>query len=209
MRKIFLILFVLMVWFSSCTKESLPRGVEKLQTNHQLSEPGQIEVLELLWLGCPSCRAFHRNWVSLKKRFGDKVVFRSIPATFDNWIFDARVYVAMEELGLINDGLLANYFDVRQGPERSKFASDIQVVAQWLEQRYGTQEQDFLNMFHSSVVEDRLRAIRELIGKYPVTSVPSILVSVPDDQASYLVINAQADAAEKAISQLIQRALPK
>ncbi|MEM9423715.1 MAG: hypothetical protein AAF975_02865 [Spirochaetota bacterium] len=208
MFKIFYAGAVLLVLLAACNKksfsETLPKGVQKLQTEHRLSDPEKIEVLEFLWLGCSFCRKFHKNWVSLKKQLGDKVAFRAVPATFENWLFDARVYVSLKELGLMNDGLLANYYEARQGPQKAELSQDVQAVARWLEQRYGTPAQDFLDIFGSSLVDDKLDEWGELIAKYPIDSVPIVLLSVPQRKESYLIHYTQGAATEKTILDLVK-----
>ena len=191
--------------FWACSGSGLPQGVQELEMRHE-PQAKNIEVLEFMWLGCPHCRTFHQNWVSLKRRFsGRGVRFGSVPAPFDNWRFDARVYLAFEKLGLISDGLLANYYAVRQGAEAKSFAGDSEKVAEWLSQRYDRSKEDFLEVFDSSSLESRLKDIEDLIGKYPVGGVPSVLISVVDTQKSYFVPFAHSAArTEKTIRRLLE-----
>ena len=189
----------------SCSGQILPQGVQELEMKHEPYAGTQnIEVLEFMWLGCPHCQIFHKNWVSLKRQFADSgVSFASVPAPFDSWHFDARVHLAFEELGLMNDGLLANYYAVRQGPEGKAFASDPEKAAQWLSQRYDTSKDDFLEIFGSSLLENRLQEIEEMIDKYPVRGVPAFLVSVIDTQKSYF-IPYEGENTEKTIQTLLE-----
>ncbi len=190
------------------SSNALPYGVKELKTKHALSEPGKIEVLEFMWLGCPHCRDFHPSWVSLKKQFGDRAHFRSVPASFDSWLFDAKIYLTLEQLDLLDDGLLANYYKARQGAQARSFASDENAVARWLQQRYGKPVQSFLSMFRSSLVQYRLREIQELMKKYPVRGVPAILISLPDSHKTYLVPFSQSARVGKNIRDILNKALP-
>ncbi len=211
-KKMLILCILLFSLLSSCNRaeEKLPRGVKKIQTKHRLIKTDKIEVLEFFWLGCNHCRYFHKNWVDLKRQFANRIEFRSIPATFENWIFDARVYLTMEQLGIANDGLLANYYEARQGEDSAKYVSDINAVAQWFQQRYGIEEQGFVNMFDSSLVEDKLKEMKELLVNYPmVTGVPTILISVPSQNSSYLVQYTERLAVQKTISDIVEKMLDK
>ncbi|WGK68653.1 thioredoxin domain-containing protein [Candidatus Haliotispira prima] len=209
MRKILFICVVLSGLFTACGDKPLPNNVSKLETQHALKTPGQVEVIKFFWLGCPHCREFHTNWVSLKRQFNGAVQFRSVPIAFDTWIFDTRVYVTIRELGLATDGLLANYYEARQGPDKERLAKDPTAVAKWLQQYYDSTEQDFLSMFESSLAEDKVQEIKELQAKYPISGVPAVLISMPDSKTSYLVSYAKAAATEKAIKDILEDILSK
>ena len=108
----------------------------------------------------------------------------------------------------MSDGLLANYYAVRQGPEGKAFASDSEKVAQWLSQRYDTSEESFLEMFGSSLLESRSQEIEEMMEQYLVTGVPAVLVSVVDAQKSYFVPYAHdGQSTEKTIRTLLDNLL--
>ena len=214
MFKKFLILALFVSFFIiSCrgkdSSASLPQNVTKFDTNHQLSSSDKIEVLKFIWLGCPSCQEFHTNGVNLKKEFGDKIILRDLPAVFDKWVFDSRVHIAMTGLGITDDGLLANYYEVRQGADSQKFAEDNQEIARWLNERYDIEPQSYLDMFDSIQIDIQIDQIRELMKKYPITKVPSVLISIPKSGVTYLVNYVGASETEKIIRDLISPNIDK
>ncbi len=210
MRNFFLILGPFLLFLLSFrSNENLPPGVQKLHTEHNLSLPQQIEVREFVWLGCLHCRKFHSSWTKIKEQFGDRANFLTVPAVFDNWYFDARIFVSMEQLGLIDDELMANYLEARQGNDAPTLSRDPKAVAKWLTQHYDVSQQAFLNMFQSDAVDSKLLQLKSIQQQYPIDAVPAVLISVPDSQTTYFVPFEQLASTSEAIVNLLQQLLPK
>ena len=54
---------------------------------------GQVEVLELFWLGCPHCEALEPTMKSFQKTKPDYVTFKQVPAVLNpGWSFHAKAF---------------------------------------------------------------------------------------------------------------------
>ena len=86
-----------------------PAAAQQMPAFTELNPPlptdtkGRIEVVEFFWYECPHCYALEPYLEAWVKKLPKDVEFRRVPATFnDRWNISARVYYALEAMGLID-----------------------------------------------------------------------------------------------------------
>lgn len=136
--------------------------------------PGQVEVIEFFWYGCPHCFAFEpylENWLAHKP---DNVVFRRIPATANPaWAPQAHAFYTAQVLGIV-DKVHKPIFDEIQ--VKRHFLNSEQDFEQFFE-KYGVGKQDFENAWNSFAVNTKLKQSKVLEERYRVLGVPTVIVA--------------------------------
>jgi thiol:disulfide interchange protein DsbA len=134
----------------------------------------QIEVLELFWYHCPHCFALEpvlEEWIDNEKPQNADYV-RMPGIANKSWIFDARVFYALEALGLL-DQMHADVFNeihVRKNP--FKELSDLQLLLE----KHGVSETEFAAAFNSFAVDMKTKNAQKMMMRYQATGVPTIVV---------------------------------
>lgn len=136
--------------------------------------PGQVEVIEFFWYGCPHCFAFEpylENWLAHKP---DNIVFRRVPATMSAaWIPQAQAFYTAQVLGVL-DKVHKPIFDEIQ--IKRHFLNSEQDFEQFFE-GYGVSRKDFENAWDSFAVHTRLKQSKVLAERYRVLGVPTMIVA--------------------------------
>jgi thiol:disulfide interchange protein DsbA len=141
--------------------------------------PGKIEVVEFFWYECPHCYELDpllERWVP---KLAKDVQFRRVPATFnDRWRLSARVFYALESMGL-EDKLHKPLMDAIHR-DRMRITDDRQL-AEWLGKQ-GVEVAKFQAALKSFAVESRLKRAEQLVRDSRIDGVPALMV-----QGRYLV----------------------
>lgn len=144
------------------------------------AEPGQVEVLEIFWLGCPHCyelEPFIQNWRKTKPAYvkfvGEHVMWG--PAHRSH----ARMYYTLQVLGKA-DALLPKAFEEIHRRGNMLVAAD-DAQSQRLQLAFavanGVSEADFNREYNGFAVNTRLQRAEELGRRYKVESVPFIVIN--------------------------------
>jgi thiol:disulfide interchange protein DsbA len=165
----------------------LPTGRWKAGVNYQplvpgqptSVEPGKVEVLEIMWLGCPHCYAlepFIRSWLKTKPSY---IEFSRVPVIWQApQRAHARLFYTLKELG--HPELIDKAFDTIQQQRNpligSTDAESLQAGQAWAAQN-GVNPEDFASTFNSMAVNADLGRAEELTQRYRVESVPLIIVN--------------------------------
>ncbi len=136
--------------------------------------PGQVEVVELFWYGCPHCyrlKPYTERWL---KRKPANVKFVRMPGIFQpSWEIGARAYYTAEILGVV-DKIHGAMFEAIHEQKR-RMNSEAEILA--LFKQHGVAEKDFKRVFRSFAVETKLRRARDMGHRYGVRGVPAIIVN--------------------------------
>jgi thiol:disulfide interchange protein DsbA len=141
--------------------------------------PGQVEILEFIWLHCRGCYALNPHVTSWKARLPEWVKFRQEhvmwgPAhrslgrllyTLDALKRDDLIPVAFDEIHRRNNALVAND-DAKTLQMQLAFAL-----------ANGIPEADFRREYNGFGVNTRLRAAEELTRRYRIESTPMFVVN--------------------------------
>lgn len=137
--------------------------------------PGQVEVLEFFWYGCPHCYRAEKHineWLETKP---ENVVFRRIPATLSRgWALMAHAYYAAEQLNVLetmHDALFAAFH-----VEPQMLGSEERLAA-FFKEKAGVDEAAFRDAFNSPAVSSRVQHADMLARRYRISGVPSMIVN--------------------------------
>ncbi|RMD77880.1 MAG: thiol:disulfide interchange protein DsbA/DsbL [Gammaproteobacteria bacterium] len=135
--------------------------------------PGQVEVVELFWYGCPHCHRFEpylERWLAHKP---EGVHFRRMPATFNRlWILHARAYYTAQALGVL-ERIHRPLFEAIHVLKR-RLDSKERLRAFFAE--HGVRPEDFDAVWGSFAVEARVRRAEEMTRRYRVHGTPSLVI---------------------------------
>ncbi len=142
-------------------------------------EPGKVEVLEIMWLGCPHCYALEpyiRAWLKTKPAY---VEFSRVPVIWGPvHRAHARLFYTLKALG--RPDLIEKAFDAIQQQHNplvaSSDAESLQIEQAWAAQN-GVSAADFTGTYNSLAVSAELGRAEELTQRYRVQSVPLIIVN--------------------------------
>ena len=143
-------------------------------TPPQPTESGdKVEVIEFFWYGCPHCYAFEPVLEPWSKKLSKDVVFRRVPAIFnDQWGVAARVFYALEAIGE-QERLHRALFDAIH--KDNLRITDESAMAAWL----GKQKVDvekYKAAYRSFTVETKLKRALQMTQAYRMDGVPALAV---------------------------------
>jgi thiol:disulfide interchange protein DsbA len=165
----------------------LPGGKWKAGTNYTpvvpaqatAAEPGQVEVLEILWLGCPHCYELNPYMEAFKKKKAGYVKFTQEhimwgPAHRAH----AKLFYTLEALK--RDDLVAKAFDEIHRRGNNLVAASDSATEQMhaaFAKANGISDADFKREYNGFGVSTRLQRAEELMRRYKVESVPLFVVN--------------------------------
>lgn len=153
--------------------------------------PGKIEVIEFFWYGCPHCYGLEPSIEKWIKTLPADVVFRRVPAMFnENWAVAARHFYTFEAMNLM-DRLHKPFFDAIH-KENLRVTSES-AMTDWLK-KMGVDTDAYMKASRSFTVESRLRRATQMTEAYKFDGVPALAV-----QGRYIALAAQARAPETLI----------
>lgn len=137
--------------------------------------PGQVEVTEAFWYGCPHCYAldpYLENW-----RKNNKPAFVSFVRLPVMWspghVGHARVYYTAEMLGRLEDLHTVIFNEIQKNSNPLNSNSRIEAFFT----SHGVSQADFQKAFSSFAVESSLKRAETLGLRYKVDSVPMIIIN--------------------------------
>jgi thiol:disulfide interchange protein DsbA len=136
--------------------------------------PGKIEVVEFFWYECPHCYDLEPlldRWIP---KLAKDVQFKRVPATFnDRWRLSARVFYALESMGL-DSKLHKPLMDaIHKGGMR---ITDKKQLADWLG-RQGVDLAKFDAAMSSFAVESRLKRAEQMVRETRLDGVPALMIN--------------------------------
>ena len=141
-------------------------------------KPGQIEVIEFFWYGCPHCYAtepFVVSWLSHKKPAN--VVFKRVAAAMPGSEFyvDAQAFFTAQVLG-IGDKIHEPFFDAihKDGQDDLRFDKD---AIRGFFGKFGVAGKDFDATWDSFAVQSRMGWSQQQSNRYGVEGVPTFIVN--------------------------------
>lgn len=142
-------------------------------------EPGKVEVLEIMWLGCPHCYAlepYFGTWLKTKSAY---IEFSRVPVIWGPvHRAHARLFYTLQALG--RPDLIEKAFDTIQQQHNplvaNSEAESLQTQQAWAAQN-GVSAADFAGAYNSLAVNAELGRAEELTQRYRVQSVPLIVVN--------------------------------
>jgi thiol:disulfide interchange protein DsbA len=165
----------------------LPGGKWKVGTNYlpvvpaqpTTVEPGQVEVLEVLWLGCPHCAALEPYVDAWRQKKASYVKFVQEHVMWGPMHrAHARLFYTLEALN--HDDLVSKAFDeIHKRGNPLVAADDAQTLQMQLAfaKANGISEADFKREFNGFAVSTHLQRAEEIMRRYKIDSVPHFIIN--------------------------------
>lgn len=142
-------------------------------------ESGKVEVIEVMWLGCPHCyelEPYVRAWVKTKPAW---IEFSRVPVMWQEpQRAHAKLFYTLKALG--RPELIDKAFDTIQQQRNPLIGGSdpesLKIAQAWAAQQ-GVNAQDFANAFNSFSVNSDLQRAEELTARYRVQFVPTFVIN--------------------------------
>jgi thiol:disulfide interchange protein DsbA len=143
------------------------------QPNH--ASPGQIEVVEVFWYGCPHCFALDPKLETWRRKGKPSyVAFQRIPATWnDATQFHGRVFYAAEQFGKLDELHPLIFREIHLNGNMLNTMDKCKAFFT----AHGVSKADFDKVFASSGLESKLQNAALLNKRYRVQGVPFFVVN--------------------------------
>lgn len=140
------------------------------------ASPGKVEVVELMWLGCPHCYELEPTIEEYKKNQPEYVEFKQVPATLNPvWAADAETFYIAQILDPQNKKQLVTKLFHAIHEQRRRLNKPEAAKRFLLEQ--GFSEEQFNNAKNSLAFRQKISRAGEISQGSQATSVPSIIVN--------------------------------
>ena len=141
-------------------------------------KPGQIEVIEFFWYGCPHCFALDPYVESWLKHKPKNVVFKRIPVAMgwgEHMDVDGYAYYTAKALGL-EPKIHTPLFDAIHRNRQRSLASDKDALQAFFK-GYGISKHDFDVTWDSFSVQFEMKKAAATEKRYGLVGVPTIIVN--------------------------------
>jgi len=156
--------------------ESIQAGKQyvELASPVPVSKPGQIEVVELFWYGCPHCYQFEATINPWIEQLPEDVNFVRIPALFGGvWNVHGQLFITLESMQVeqkVHDAVFNAIH--KQG---KKLATPDEM-AEFLATQ-GVDQAAFLKTYNSFGVKSQMEKAKKLAMAYQISGVPVMIVN--------------------------------
>ena len=139
-------------------------------------KPGQVEVIEFYWYGCPVCFALEPYVESWEQQLPKGVVFKRVPGAMPDSEFyvDAQATAVAEVLG-IGGKIREPLFNAIHENGNLALRTDKAALRDFFG-KYGVAPEDFDATWDSAAVQAKLAGYQKLAGRYGIDRVPTIVV---------------------------------
>lgn len=141
------------------------------------TRPGQIEVIDFFWYGCPHCNAFEpylENWEKTKPA---NVVLVRVPAVLEpEWEAGARAYYVADALGILARSHKATFDEIHQNKDNLQTEQDFE---RFYVKAFGVDPKKFESLWSSPEVDAKIQQSDVLADRYGlgIFGVPTIVVN--------------------------------
>lgn len=140
--------------------------------------PGQIEVIEFFWYGCPHCFGVEPYLEAWLKNKPANVVFERIPAAWsggEHMDIDAKAYYTAQALG-IGEKIHEPLFDAIHVQNQYALTSSQDALQRFFA-NYGVSKQQFDSTWNSFGVQLKMNQALQVLQHYGVQGVPTFIVN--------------------------------
>lgn len=140
------------------------------------ASPGKVEVIEMMWLGCPHCYTLEPTMLEYKKNHPDFVEFKQVPAMLNpSWAADAETYIIAELLDPTGEKeVVVQIFQAIHEQKRRLRGPD--AVKRFFTQLGFTAEQ-VDNAKNSMEFKAKMKRAQEISASSQAQSVPTVIIN--------------------------------
>ena len=140
--------------------------------------PGQVEIIEFFWYGCPHCYAvepYLEAWLKTKPK---NVVFKRVPVAMawgENMDVDGHAYYTAEALG-IGAKIHQPLFDAIHKDGQGELRDDVDALRTFFG-KFGVSGKDFDGAWNSFGVQAKLAQAANMEQRYGLEGVPTFVIN--------------------------------
>ena len=159
---------------AKATNFKLGDNYDEIVSKVEVSKPGQKEIVELFWYGCPHCYDFEPVINPWSKSLPEDINFVRVPAMFGGlWDIHGQLFLTLQAMG-IEEKVRSDIFEqVHTNPNS---LSTPEQMASFLEVRDVDQEK-FIATYNSFAINGQVNKAKELMKSYQISGVPSMIVN--------------------------------
>jgi thiol:disulfide interchange protein DsbA len=140
------------------------------------SSPGKVEVIELMWLGCPHCYHLEPFINKYKKNHPDFVEFKQVPAMLNpSWAADANTFYIADMLDPTGEKDLVNRIFQSIHEQKRRLKNPSAVTRFFVQEGY-TEEQ-VNSVKNSMAFQAKLKRAQEIGAAAQANSVPTLIIN--------------------------------
>ena len=145
----------------------------EMQTN---VTAGKVEVIEMMWLGCPHCYTLEPTMLKYKKDHPDYVEFQQVPAVLNpSWAADADTYYLAEVLDPKGEkDLVTKIFQAIH--EQKRRLRNPSAVNRFFVQ-LGYSEDEIAKAKESMLFRIKIKRAQEISASSQAQSVPTVIIN--------------------------------
>ena len=137
---------------------------------------GKVEVIELMWLGCPHCYKLEDNVEKYRKNKPDYVDFKQVPAMLNPvWAKDAETFYIADMLDVSGKKQLVHkvFYAIHEQGRRLKSEDSVKRYFS----QFGVSEAQYNGIKNSMAYKAKLSRARQISSGSQATSVPTIIIN--------------------------------
>ena len=137
---------------------------------------GKVEVVELMWLGCPHCYTLEPIMMEYKKNHPDFVEFKQVPAMLNpSWATDGNTYYIAEILDPKGEKHLITKIFQSIHEQKRRLSKPGAAKRFFLQQ--GVTEEEYENAKNSLAFKVKIRRAQEISASSQAQSVPAVIIN--------------------------------
>lgn len=141
------------------------------------TKPGQVEVVDFFWYGCPHCNALEPLLESWERSKPANVVLVRIPAILQpEWEPAARAYYVAEALGILDKSHKATFDEVHQNKDNLQTEQDFE---RFYVRAFGVDAKKFESLWSSPETDAKIAQANVMADRYGLIlfGVPTLVVN--------------------------------
>ena len=149
----------------------------KISPEMQTDAPeGKVEVIELMWLGCPHCYSLEPAILKYRENHPEFVDFKQVPAMLNpSWAKDANTFYLAEILDPTGEKELITQLFQAIHDQRRNLRNPATVMR--LFKQFGYTEEQVKNVQNSMAYQAKLKRAQEIGETSKAQSVPTIIIN--------------------------------
>jgi thiol:disulfide interchange protein DsbA len=158
-------------------------GNWKVDVNYQIIvpaqptnvDPGQVEIIEFMWLGCPHCYELNPYIEAWKKKMPSYVAFRQEHVTWDALRRPhAQLFYTLQALGAGDDMFIKAFQELHR---KGETADTTEREQEAFAVANGIDGAAFKREYDGFTVKTSLKRADDLVRRYRVDQVPTVIVN--------------------------------
>ena len=138
--------------------------------------PGKVEVVELMWLGCPHCYKLEPAMIKYRNSHPDFVEFKQVPAMLNpSWAADAKTFYIAELLDPTGEKELVTQIFAAIHEQKRRLRNPASVIRFF--GQLGFSEEQVKKVQNSMAYKAKLTRAEEIGKASQANSVPTIIIN--------------------------------